>query len=225
LEEEEKTDRTKLKRKSNNASLDETEGSSKKRGSNVSSMSIASNKSSASNKSTKSSKSVTSTKTARKHHYPTTQYELSEELRDQVVNNAQHGVIFRQLVDEIASGEYQTLEAHLNPSAASQSISGRRHIFNSLATVLSDLVTFVDQDCPDNATFAAEHTKADLAEIKALQQTKKLLQQHSDKLQSFENNISALAEEHDLWVGTEAITTKVKAAVKVGFFTFQAASK
>jgi hypothetical protein len=51
--------------------------------------------------------------------------------------------------------------------------------------------------------------------MKSIQQTKKLLQQHSDKLQAFENNLATLAQAHDLWVGADAITQKVKAAVKV----------
>lgn len=160
----------------------------------------------------KSSHSKSKTQTAQKHHYPTSSYELSAELLD---SGKRHQGVLSDLVDEIATAERRTLQAYAR-SEQSRTLKGKKHIFESMDAVLKDMATEVHKLCPPEVVFEPEVPRAERSQLKPLQDTKRLLEQHSHKLELFENNIAHLAKEYDLWLGSDAVAERLEHAAQVG---------
>ena len=192
------------KRKSLNSSLGEVDSTKKNRISNVSTTSSTS----------RSGKSKTKTSTTQKHHYPSTVFSPSEDLLNSWSNNKDHSSILKSLVEEIVAEERQTLNSHAQ-SDQSKAINGRKYIFESLDAVLSELPDMINQHCTDGIVFEPELKKSARTDLRELLESRRLLSQHSLKLQQYEENISKLAENYDLWLGSDMVTEKSKAALKV----------
>lgn len=94
-------------------------------------------------------------------------------------------------------------------------MKGRKNIVDSINYILDELPGLVEQDCPKTAKFESEERQQVPADLIPLVEAKRALEQHSAKLRAYEENLSSLAQDHDLWLDREAILAKIANAVQV----------
>lgn len=175
---------------------------SKKRTSNASTTSAQSNAS-------KKSKTLITTK----HQYPVTEYEPSEQLLESAKSGASHQALLNALLEEVLAEERTTLSQFAQSDKA-KSIHGKKYIFESLDDVLGSLLEEAN-NLPQDAHFEPELSKSERSELKPLLETKRLLEEHSRKLEVYENNIEKLVVDHDLWLGGQVVQDKLDSIPKV----------
>lgn len=197
------------------AALHDTSTSSKK-----SRTSVASSRGSkVSTGSVKSNNSKNKTQMVQKHHYPSSLCDPSVELLEHMRQGSHHRQIFTKLVDEIVESERNTIQAYALSENA-KSLKGRKHIFETLDSVMETWASEVHNLCPESVVFEPEISKAERSELKPLHETKLALEKHSQKLGQFENDFKRLAQEYDIWLGSEIVMSKLEhAATLVSFAT------
>lgn len=203
-----KNDRSNSKRKSLSSVSSVNTSAKKKRTSNAST---------ASAKSSASSKSKTAVVT--KHHYPVVAHELSEELTTASKSSTSHHALLNELLEGLVTEERSTLNTFAQSTQA-KAIHGKKYIFESLDDVLNGLVQEVNQNLPQDVSFEPELSKAERAELKALQETQRALQEHSRKLEVYEGDVNKLVRDHDLWLGSQVVAEKLASIPKVTSFIF-----
>jgi hypothetical protein len=198
-------------RGSKRKSVDDSELSCKRRSVNSTTLSAASGRSIGSAKSGKSSKS--SAKTTTKYHYPKVLSQPSQQLLS-ATREGDHATVLRLLVEELVEQEKSALNAHFQ-SAEISNMKGRRHIFGSLDKLLTDLPEIVQQASHSSLQFEAEGSTGGSSELATLIEVKNVLLQHSAKLERYEQDLTALAEDQDLWIGRERIVETIRAVIRV----------
>jgi hypothetical protein len=200
-------------RGSKRKSVDDSELPRKRRSVNSTTLSAVSGRSIGSAKSGKSSKS--SAKTTTKYHYPKVLSQPSQQLLS-ATREGDHATVLRLLVEELVEQEKSALNAHFQ-SAEISNMKGRRHIFGSLDKLLTDLPEIVQQASHSSLQFEAEGSTGGSSELATLIEVKNVLLQHSAKLERYEQDLTALAEDQDLWIGRERIVETIRAVIRVSF--------
>lgn len=202
--EDSRNERSSSKRKSTNSVGSENGINSKKK--RTSNASITSTKSNVSQKSR--------TSTATKHRYPGAEYSPSEELVAQSKSGATHHTLLSGLLEEVLEQEKNALLS-FSESAAAKSIHGKKYIFESVDQVLYELAEDVRRSVTQDIVFEPELAKSERSEIKPLLEAKRLLEEHSQRLEAYEGDVAKLVAEQDLWLGGQLINDKIAALPKV----------
>jgi hypothetical protein len=211
---EERSARSKRKAGGPTTAEPEEPSAKKKRNSTSSAASAASAASNATESSrNKSQRSKGSSRTAtvqtvQKHKYPGVGFESSEELVQKARTGKNHGPVLLELLEGICGGELESLTGYLE-GEGSKSLLGRQHILASLSHVLTQLAPELQKNIsPTNGVdFNPEVTRADKVELEGLLVKKAQLAAHSEKLAVYLADVSALAKDHDLWLGVEVEET------------------
>mmetsp|Transcript_4496 Transcript_4496/g.7405 ORF Transcript_4496/g.7405 Transcript_4496/m.7405 type:complete len:341 (-) Transcript_4496:205-1227(-) len=169
---------------------------------------------SSSRSSSSSSRSATATVHVSKHRYPTAKFEASSLLQEKAKqSNQSHAQLLIDVIQEISLAEMNNINEYFS-SDASKGISGRSHVLESLQRLASSLGPELKDGCPSETVFVPELTKSDKAQLSALRALKSQLEQYSNKLSMYEEDLSLLVADHDMWLGDAVVEEKVHEAVQ-----------
>jgi hypothetical protein len=132
-----------------------------------------------------------------KAHYPT--IELPVNKITSILKKGgmkSHAEILDRIVVEVCSAEQSGLDAFFNANPG----KGRETIHEILTTVLDQIPTSVTSTCDENAEFLPEFIPGEKNEVGVLTEVLDGLRTYTKRLETYEEDISRLANDYDIWL-------------------------
>ena len=150
----------------------------------------------------KSSASASSINKRVKAKYPKISYEANPKSNTRASKDADHLTSLTELMEQICKSEANGLKKQFESSSDLETVKGKKLIYDLMTKILKGLPGKVKEKCSPSCQFSAELSKEEKVEVKSLLKKRKSLQEYSDKLSSYEEDLTTLKNELKVWLGS-----------------------